>query len=105
MKNAAARILIATSLAAASLAACGGGGYLQPGEANLSLDQATMERVRHALDRDRRIGAERLRVRVVNGVVEISGPPVNQQARPIAVETARRVPGVRRVVDKMDDPL
>jgi osmotically-inducible protein OsmY len=96
---------LAAAMLATTLIACGGGSYQHRTEtgntvAN-SMDLHLAERVRHALAADERVAAGSLTVNVREGVVYISGSPRDSAARQQAVVTARRVPGVRSVVDNM----
>lgn len=59
------------------------------------------KRVMASLEADARIGARSLTVKAIDGVVELGGNAQTVAARDLAMETARRVPGVRTVVNNM----
>lgn len=109
MNNPDTRILFATLLIAATLTGCGGGygGGRQADypvyqtDVRQATDNATAARVRRALAADVRVGAETLTVKVVDGVVELGGSPKDLQARDLAFNIARRVYGVKAVVNNM----
>lgn len=95
---------LAVLAAAPVLSGCGGGGYHHPaqaGDVRQAHDNATATRVRQALAADVRIGADSLTVTVGDGVVSLGGTPRDLRARDLALQTAGRVPGVRRVVNNM----
>jgi hypothetical protein len=95
---------LAVLAAASMLSGCGGGAYhhpVYPADARQAHDSATATRVRQALAADVRIGAESLTVTVGDGVVSLGGTPRDLRARDLALQTASRVPGVRRVVNNM----
>lgn len=97
--------LLVSLLAAAILSACGGGGYHQhpvtSNDVRQNQDRVLAEQVRRALAADVRVGAETLTVTAVEGTVWLGGTPKDLRARDLALRTAERVPGVRRVVNNM----
>lgn len=103
------RIFFAVLLMTAVLAGCGGGygGGRHPGypvyqaDVAQATDNATAARVRSALAADVRVGAETLTVKVVDGIVELGGSPKDLRARDLAINIARRVYGVKTVVNNM----
>ncbi len=74
-----------------------------PGSAQTaySANDVLARRVRATLEADARIGAQSLAVQAVDGVVELGGNAQTVGARDLALESARRVPGVRTVRNNM----
>ena len=92
-----------------SLAACGGGGSgniynrgLTQQEQQAAYDADIAARVKASIMADARIRSrESITVKSVNGVVELHGEPKSVEDRLLANEAARRVPGVRNVINNM----
>ena len=103
-------VLVTVASGCANMATTGGNpnaGYGSntplPGSATpaYSANEHLAKRVMASLEADARIGAKSLTVKVIDGVVELGGNADTVGARNLALETARRVPGVRTVVNNM----
>lgn len=67
--------------------------------------QRLAERVRAALNAETQLSGSNLRVEgFEGGVIILSGAPSSLEQRELAVKTARQIPGVRDVVDRMSQP-
>lgn len=67
--------------------------------------QRLAERVRAALNAEPRLAGSTLQVEgFEGGVIILSGAPPSAAERELAVQTARQIPGVRDVVDRMSAP-
>ncbi|WP_423457031.1 BON domain-containing protein [Ottowia sp. VDI28] len=67
--------------------------------------QRLAERVRAKLAAEPRLANSNLRVEgFESGVIILNGSPPSAEERSLAVQTARQVPGVRDVVDRMANP-
>lgn len=67
--------------------------------------QRLAERVRAALNSEPRLAGSNLQVEgFEGGVIILSGAPTSSAERELALQTARQIPGVRDVVDRMSRP-
>lgn len=67
--------------------------------------QRLAERVRAALNSEPRLAGSNLQVEgFEGGVIILSGAPTSSAERELALQTARQIPGVRDVVDRMPRP-
>lgn len=101
--------LVLALTASLGLAACGGGGssnIYNPGltqkDQRAAYDADIAARVKASIMADARISSrESITVKAVDGVIELHGQPNSTQDRLLANEAARRVPGVRQVINNM----
>jgi len=102
-------VLFSTLMAAATLAACGGGGpdgyynqMTRDQQRAAARDADTAARVKAAIMADVRItGRASITVSVVDGVAELRGEARGPHEQMLANDIAYRTPGVRRVISHL----
>ena len=89
----------AVVVVACGAAACASSPKTQP---ELAADNATADRVRAAFDADDTLFARHITVRADNGVVTLGGYAWTPEELQAARRDAQRVPGVAKVVDRIE---
>ena len=101
-------LLCVTCLAVTSvvMAGCGGGSGMRPATAtSAAMDDATITaRVKTILLNDTQVGATKIDVSTVAGVVTLSGSVKSKAEEARALELARQVTGVRDVKSSLTIP-
>lgn len=101
MRHVLARSVLALALLAA-MAACVEQGLVAPQTPTVRDDDGTLvSRVRSALATTPGVDAPAITVSAYRGIIRLSGAVANDAEREAAVQSARKVPGVRSVQDSL----
>jgi hypothetical protein len=71
-------------------------------QATLTTDERLQQHVEQALDRDPVLLSDHIKISVRNGIVTVSGQIFDEWDMRRVLRTARRIPGVRRVVNELE---